>query len=268
MIESLGISENTLRMSVFFGVFAFMAALEFIFPRVPRSLPRGQRWLTNSLIVVIDSLALRILLPMLAVGMATYASNNDIGLFNQIHLPLWFEVILAIILLDAAIYLQHWASHKLPILWRFHQVHHADRDIDVTTALRFHPIEILLSMLYKLLLVFILGPAALAVLLFEVILNASAMFNHSNMKIPLFVDKWLRRMIITPDMHRVHHSVYPVETNSNYGFFLSIWDRLFRTYIAQPQDGHTSMCIGLSEYQTNQPASLIWSLSVPFKSKK
>lgn len=260
--------EGLLRIAVFISVLLIMAQFEFLVPRKVRALPRYQRWFTNTSLVVINSIALKVAIPILAVAMASIVADKGWGLLNQVSLPLWLEVVLAIVVLDMAIYFQHLLSHKIPILWRLHQVHHADRDIDVTTGLRFHPVEILLSMAYKLLVVLILGPAALAVFLFEVILNASAMFNHSNVRIPLAIDKVLRQIIVTPDMHRVHHSVIQSETDSNYGFFLSVWDRLYRTYIPQPRNGHDNMQIGLFEYQTNEPASLVWSLLLPFKAKK
>ena len=260
--------EGLLRIAVFISVLLIMAQFEFLVPRKVRALPRYQRWFTNASLVVINSIAVKVAVPILAVAMASIVADKGWGLLNQVSLPFWLEVILAIVVLDMAIYFQHLLSHKIPILWRLHQVHHADRDIDVTTGLRFHPIEILLSMAYKLLVVLILGPAALAVFLFEVILNASAMFNHSNVRIPLTIDKVLRQIVVTPDMHRVHHSVIQSETDSNYGFFLSVWDRLYRTYTPQPRDGHDNMQIGLSEYQTNEPASLVWSLLLPFKAKK
>lgn len=260
--------EGILRMTAFIGVLIVMMQFEYLIPRKARSLPRKERWITNTLLVVINTVILKLVMPVLAVTMATIASANGWGLFALLDWPIWLEIITAIIVLDMCIYAQHWASHKIPILWRFHQVHHADRDIDVTTGLRFHPIEILFSMAYKLLLVVILGPAAVAVIVFEIILNASAMFNHSNVRLPLNVDKILRKIIVTPDMHRVHHSVIRHETDSNYGFFLSIWDRLYRTYIPQPKDGHDDMKIGLLEYQTRDPASIAWSLLLPFKAKK
>ncbi|MDY7098154.1 MAG: sterol desaturase family protein, partial [Pseudomonadota bacterium] len=187
------------------------------------------------------------------------------GLLNLVALPFWVEVLIAIVLLDFAVWAQHVASHKIPILWRFHKVHHADRDIDVTTGARFHPVEILLSMLYKLACVIVLGPAAVAVFLFEVILNASAMFNHSNVRLPARFDALLRSLIVTPDMHRVHHSAIQRETDSNYGFFLSLWDKVFGVHIAQPELGHDRMVIGLDEYQDDAPSSLRWSLAEPFR---
>ncbi len=256
--------EGALRLSVFAGLLMGLIILESLFPRKKRTQARLRRWFTNIMIVVIDSIILRLVFPIIAVGAALWAQQKGWGLLNMWSGPLWFEFILAIILLDGLIYLQHVISHRLPPLWALHKVHHTDRDLDVTSALRFHPAEILFSMAYKMFWVIILGPAAAAVIIFEVILNGSAMFNHANMRLPLWLDKWLRLIIVTPDMHRVHHSVIETETNSNYGFFLSIWDRLGRTYTAQPVDGHDNMTIGLSEHQDEGPRSLSWSLSLPF----
>ena len=260
-------NQATIRLSVFIGIFTLMALLEFIVPKKQRALPRAKRWFTNWLLVVIDSIAVRILVPVLAVTVAQFVSDRGWGLFNIIDLPFWIECVLVIILLDMFIYWQHVASHHFPVLWRFHKVHHADRDIDVTTGARFHPIEIVLSMVYKFLCIIILGAPAIAVFLFEVLLNASAMFNHSNIRLPKWFDAPLRYFIVTPDMHRVHHSVLVNETNSNYGFFLPIWDRLFNSYIDQPKHGHQEMVIGLHELQDNRPSSLIWSLKAPFSNK-
>ena len=257
--------ESAIRIGVFAGVLIAMAALEAAFPRKDRALPRAHRWLTNGGFVVVDTLALRIVLPVLAVGMAEIAARKGWGLFNMVALPYWVEIALAFVILDLLIYAQHVASHKIPVLWRFHKVHHADRDIDATTGVRFHPVEIVFSMGYKLACVVVLGPAALAVFLFEVVLNAAALFNHANVRLPVGVDRALRRVIVTPDMHRVHHSVHRQETDSNYGFFLSVWDRAFRTYIAQPREGHDAMTIGLGEYQDEKPAHFVWSLWLPFR---
>jgi sterol desaturase/sphingolipid hydroxylase (fatty acid hydroxylase superfamily) len=173
------------------------------------------------------------------------------------------ETILAILIFDFAIWAQHLITHKVPLLWRLHRVHHADRDIDVTTAIRFHPVEIALSMFLKIGLVYIIGPSAVAIILFEIILNGTAMFNHANIKLPLGIDRVLRLILVTPDMHRVHHSVKRREHDSNYGFSLSIWDRFFGTYIAQPEEGHDDMTIGL-QWQDDRPSKLGWSLRLPF----
>ncbi|UTW44147.1 sterol desaturase family protein [bacterium SCSIO 12696] len=257
-------NETAIRLSIFAGVFILMAVLEAVFPRKQRTLPRPGRWLTNWLLVIVDSLVLRFALPFLAVGMAIVAAQKGWGLLNVISLPWWLELTLAVIVLDLLIYVQHVLSHKVPLLWRLHRVHHVDRDIDVTTGARFHPLEILFSMFYKFACVILLGAPAVAVILFEVILNGAAMFNHANVRLPLKLDSVVRRLVVTPDMHRVHHSIIPRETDSNYGFFLSIWDRLFGTYIPQPRDGHQGMTIGLASWQDRRPASLWWCLALPF----
>lgn len=260
-------NEAVIRMSVFAGVFTVMAILETLFPRKTRTQGRLHRWTTNWILVVANTAALRVILPVLAVEMALISAANGWGLLNLTSLPVWMEIMLAVLALDCLVYAQHVATHKIPILWRLHKVHHADRDIDVTTGARFHPVEIVLSMVFKLGCVLALGPSAAAVILFEVILNASAMFNHSNVKLPIWADRVLRVFIVTPDVHRVHHSVVHTETDSNYGFFLTLWDRLFGTYTAQPSAGHDGMTIGLSEYQSGKPAQLLWSLFVPFQMK-
>ena len=255
------------RLGVFLGLFALFATLEALAPRRARSQPRSARWFTNLSIVVLDTLALRALaiaLPLLAVGAAVDAGRMGWGLFNALDWPLWLEVVLAILILDLAIWAQHLVTHKVPILWRFHRVHHADRDFDVTTALRFHPVEILASMLLKIGLVYLLGPAALAVLLFEIILNGTAMFNHSNLRLPLWLDRVVRLVLVTPDMHRVHHSIHRHEHDSNYGFALSVWDRIFRTYRPKPEAGHDLMTVGL-EWQDERPSRLGWALMLPFR---
>ncbi|MDA7430415.1 sterol desaturase family protein [Primorskyibacter aestuariivivens] len=259
-------NEALIRLVVFAGLFSLFAFLETRAPRRALGQPRLRRWTTNWAIIIIDTLTLRALaigLPLLAVGAAVDAGANGWGLFNALDWPGWLEIVLAILILDFAIWAQHLITHKVPILWRLHRVHHADTDIDVTTAIRFHPVEIALSMLLKIGLVYLLGPAALAVILFEIILNGTAMFNHSNLKLPLWLDAVLRRVLVTPDMHRVHHSVHRHEHDSNYGFSLSIWDRLFGTYIAQPEAGHEGMQIGL-EWQDERPSKLGWALWLPF----
>lgn len=261
-------SEPAIRLICFVGVLSAMALFELAAPRRRLVLGRTWRWFTNLGLVVIDTVALRVLFPFLAVGMAEIAAARGWGLFNWIDLPLWFEVAAAVILLDLAIYAQHVASHRIPLLWRVHQVHHADRDIDVTTGLRFHPVEICLSMLWKFVVVIALGPTGFAVFLFEVILNGTAMFNHSNVRLPLALDRIVRLAVVTPDMHRVHHSVIRREHDTNYGFSLSVWDRFFRTYTDQPEKGHDGMTIGLNPYQTDRPARLDWSLLLPFRAMR
>ena len=258
-------NEGWIRLAIFAVVLVAMMVLEHLFPRRHRTQRRDERWPTNLAIVLIDTLALRLLVPLMAVGVAEVAAEHGWGLFHQIDMPFWFEFVVAVLLLDMLIYWQHVLSHRVPLLWRVHRVHHVDRDFDATTGIRFHPVEIVLSMLYKMFWILLLGPAALAVLVFELLLNGSALFNHANVRIPLSVDRWVRWLIVTPDMHRIHHSVHQFETDSNYGFNMSIWDRLFGSYRAQPVDGHRRMTIGLKEHQNNAPSSLIWSLRFPFR---
>ncbi|MDF1669382.1 MAG: sterol desaturase family protein [Roseovarius sp.] len=261
--------ETLIRLSVFVGLFGLFAVVEACAPRRVRTQPRQTRWFTNWAIIILDALTLRLLalvIPLLAVGAAVDAAQNGWGLMNMITLPLWITVPFSILIFDFAIWAQHLITHKIPILWRIHRVHHADRDIDVTTAIRFHPVEIALSMLLKIGLVYLLGPPALGIILFEIMLNGTAMFNHANIRIPLKVDAILRKFLVTPDMHRVHHSVHRYEHDSNYGFALSLWDRLFGTYIAHPEKGHENMTIGL-EWQDDRPSKLGWALTLPFKRK-
>ena len=260
-------NEVWVRLYAFFGVFLVVALLEAMLPKKKRVMPRIERWLTNLSLVVINSFVLRLIVPILAVGVASWALTNNVGLLNWLQLPVWAEILAAVLLLDMFIYFQHVAFHKWPLFWRFHKVHHADRDIDVTTGARFHPLEIVVSMAYKLVCVALVGPSVFAVILFEIVLNASAMFNHANLALTKGLDRTLRAVVVTPDFHRVHHSVIPSETDSNFGFFLSVWDRLFGTYIAQPKHDHQGMVIGLHEHQTDQPNRLIWSLLVPFKNR-
>ncbi|MFK8032634.1 MAG: sterol desaturase family protein [Hyphomicrobiales bacterium] len=265
-------SEGIVRLSVFLGVFSAMALFELVAPRRHLLHGRGPRWLTNFLIIVLDSLIIRVLFPAAAVGIAVWATENNVGLFPWLTaqgfaIPSWLYGLFVFVFMDFAIWAQHLAFHKIPIFWRFHKVHHSDPDIDVTTAIRFHPVEIVLSMLIKAAIIVVLGAPAFAVFLFEVVLNGSAMFNHSNVKLPLWFDALMRKLIVTPDMHRVHHSVRQRETDSNYGFNFSIWDQVFKTYRAQPEDGHEGMTIGLEECQNGEPVRFTWSLWFPFARK-
>jgi len=260
-------TEIAIRIAVFVGVLGVLAGLERLAPRRPLVQPRSRRWVTNLSLVVIDTLTVRALafaLPILAVVAAVDAGQLGLGLFNRLGWPVWLELVLAVLIFDFAIWLQHLITHKVPLFWRFHRVHHADRDFDVTTALRFHPVEIAASSALKVGLVYLIGPSALAVILFEVLLNATAMFNHANLRLPLWLDRVVRLVLVTPDMHRVHHSIHRHEHDSNYGFSLSIWDRIFRTYIPQPAAGHDDMTVGL-QWQDDRPMKLGWVLWLPFR---
>ncbi len=268
MSETLLANEPGVRLGFFFGVFALMALWEFLWPRRGRGIGRGSRWPNNIAVVVIDTILLRLLFPTAAVGLALTAESRGIGLFNLLQWPTWVVVVLGVVLLDLAIYLQHVMFHAVPAFWRLHRMHHADLDIDVTTGVRFHPIEIILSMLIKFGVILMLGPPAVSVLIFEVLLNATSMFNHSNAYIPLSVDRVLRLIVVTPDMHRVHHSVEDFETNSNFGFNLPWWDRLFGTYRDQPQAGHDGMTIGLNSFRDEQTCvSIKGMLMIPFRGR-
>ncbi|MGI9406466.1 MAG: sterol desaturase family protein [Hyphomicrobiaceae bacterium] len=264
-------TEGLIRFSVFAGIFLVMALLELAIPKRRTHEAKSRRWLTNIMIAGIGAAIIRLMallaVPLAALAAAIYAESRGWGLFNLIALPDWIELIAAVVILDFGIYLQHVASHKIPILWRLHKVHHSDVDFDVTTAIRFHPVEIALSMLYKIVLVFLLGPSAIAVVSFEIVLNGCAMFNHANVALPRWLDAILRQILVTPDMHRVHHSVIRQETDSNYGFNLSFWDRIFGTYKAQPEKGHSGMTIGLPQYQDPRPTGFVWSVLLPFRSK-
>jgi sterol desaturase/sphingolipid hydroxylase (fatty acid hydroxylase superfamily) len=259
--------EGPVRLAAFAGLLMLFVAAEALWPRRGRVQPRLRRWTTNGLIVVANTVALRVLVPVLAVGAAGFAQRADIGLLNMLDIAPWVSFLIALAVLDLAIYGQHVLFHHVPALWRIHRVHHADRDIDVTTALRFHPVEIILSMGIKIALVLALGAPAAAVIAFEVILNGMAMFNHANLRLPGPLDRLLRALVVTPDMHRVHHSVYMNETNSNFGFNLSLWDRLFGTYKEAPADGHQGMTIGLTEFQDDRPSQLGFALWLPFAKK-
>jgi sterol desaturase/sphingolipid hydroxylase (fatty acid hydroxylase superfamily) len=265
MTESILAVEPTIRLAFFLGVFAAMAGLEALLPRRERSVSRWIRWPSNLGIVAVNTVLLRILFPTAAVGLALLGEARGWGLLNALALPSWLSLVLAVLLLDLVIYLQHVMFHAVPALWRLHRMHHADLDFDVTTGARFHPIEILLSMGLKLAAVAALGAPALAVLVFEVLLNATAMFNHANLRIPGALDRVLRWVIVTPDMHRVHHSVVPRETNSNFGFNLPWWDRLLGTYRAQPAAGHQAMTIGLEQFRAPRELWLDRMLVQPFR---
>ena len=265
MASDLLALEPTIRLGFFFGVFSLMAAWELLAPRRALTLPRHFRWPGNIGIVFLNTLVLRLLMPVTTVGLALKAESAHWGLLHITQLPSWLSVVIAVIVLDLAIYLQHVMFHAVPLFWRLHRMHHADQGFDVTTGSRFHSLEIILSMVIKLLLIAALGPPAVAVLIFEVLLNAMAMFNHANIRLPLAVDRWLRSIIVTPDMHRVHHSVHVDEANSNFGFNLSLWDRCLGTYRAQPRDGHQDMVIGIHAFRSPRDQRLDQMLIQPLK---
>ena len=265
MTEAILASELTIRLGFFLGVFAVMALWEVPMPRRRSAVSRWVRWPSNLAIVALNVVLLRILIPTTAVGMALIAEDRDWGLLNQLMLPGWLAILVSVIVLDLAIYLQHVIFHAVPALWRLHRVHHADLDFDVTTGARFHPLEILLSMGIKLAVVAALGPLALGVLIFEVLLNGTSMFNHGNIRIPTSLDRVLRLFVVTPDMHRVHHSIIPREADSNFGFNLPWWDRLLGTYRAQPADGHEGMTIGISQFRTPRDLCMDRMLFQPFR---
>jgi sterol desaturase/sphingolipid hydroxylase (fatty acid hydroxylase superfamily) len=237
--------EVMVRLPAFAGVLFVMALAEAFAPR--RALEHGRiaRWPSNLGMIAVSSVLIKLIFPLSAVAFALWCEANGIGLFNMLGITGWVAVLLAVVLLDLAIYTQHVVFHHVPLLWRLHRMHHADLDFDVTTGIRFHPVEMILSMAIKLAVIGALGAPALGVLVFEVLLNATALFSHSNARLPLGLDRVLRLLVVTPDMHRVHHSVVPRETHSNFGFCLPWWDRLFRTYRAQPEAGHDAMEIGL-----------------------
>jgi len=255
--------EPTVRLGAFLGVFVVMALWELGGARRRLTTAKGARWFANLGITVVNTVVVRFIFPAAAVGMAVVAAERGWGVLNQISAPAALTIVGSVLLLDLAIFLQHVMFHAVPVLWRLHMVHHADVDFDVTTGLRFHPVEIVLSMLIKLGVVLFLGPPVVAVLIFEVLLNATAMFNHGNVRIALSLDRVLRCFVVTPDMHRVHHSVVPKETNSNFGFNLPWWDRLVGTYRAQPAAGQEAMTIGLEQYQEPRRQSLAWMLVLP-----
>ncbi len=264
MADSVLAHEPIVRGAIFLAVLLGMAVWELSAPRRRREIPRLLRWSNNIALVVIDTILLRVTFPVLAVGAAVLAEERGWGLFHALEVPVLLAGVLGFLALDLAIYLQHVLFHAVPVLWRLHRMHHADLEFDVSTGLRFHPVEILLSMGIKLCVVAALGPPALAVLVFEVVLNATSLFNHSNVRLG-GADRIVRLFVVTPDMHRVHHSVRPSETNRNFGFNLPWWDRLFGTYTAQPRDGHEGMTIGLGEFRTRRDLWLDRMLLQPFR---
>jgi sterol desaturase/sphingolipid hydroxylase (fatty acid hydroxylase superfamily) len=265
MAELLLANEPLIRITFFLGVLLAMAMWEVAAPRRRREIPRLLRWTNNLGVVAVNTVLVRLTFPVMATGLAPLAADRGWGLFNAFEAPAWLVFVISLAALDLAIYFQHVLFHAVPALWRLHRMHHADLEFDMTTGLRFHPIEILLSMAIKLAAVAALGPPAAAVLVFEVLLNATSLFNHGNVRIPRGVDRILRWVVVTPDMHRVHHSIHPNETNSNFGFNLPWWDRLLGTYRDQPRDGHAGMTIGIEQFRTARDLRLDQMLIQPVR---
>ncbi len=264
MSDALSGNEAAIRLGFFFGILALMMVWEVLAPRRGLTQARHLRWYANLGIVALNTLVARLIFPLAPVAVAALAAERGWGAFNLIELPVWLAVLLSVLVLDFAIYLQHVMFHAVPALWRLHRMHHADLDFDFTTGARFHPIEIVLSVVIKMAVVALLGAPAAAVMIFEVLLNAAAMFNHANVRIPLPLDRVLRWFVVTPDMHRVHHSVVPEETNSNFGFNMPWWDRLAGTYRAQPAAGHDAMTIGIAQFRAEREQWLDRMLAQPF----
>lgn len=268
-VEIFGIGEPAWRLAFFAVIFLLLAALELAHPRLERrELMRAlktQRWLTNLSILILSSLMLRMIFPAAATGVALFANAHGYGLLPMLGVPPLIGGILAFVILDFAIWLEHVIFHKLPLFWRIHRVHHADTGLDLTTALRFHPLEILLSVVWKSAIILAIGAPAVSVLIFEIVLNGAAMFNHANLKLPPRADRLLRGLIVTPDMHAIHHSTDQDETDSNYGFNLSLWDRIFSTYRAHAKQPPERTQIGLAQYRGTAPVRLFWSLLLPFR---
>lgn len=257
--------EAAIRSGCFFGTLLVMATWECFAPRRPLTQNRPLRWFSNLSLALLNNLVWRLLLPAGAVGWAMTVAVRGWGLFPAVEWPTWLEITVSVVLLDLAIYGQHWAFHRVAWLWRLHLVHHVDLDFDATTGVRFHTVETLLSFAWKGAVIVLLGAPALAVMIFEILLNATALFNHSNARLPLWLDRVLRLVLVTPDMHRVHHSIENHETNSNYGFCLSWWDFLFGTYDAQPDAGHDGMTIGRPEFRDAHVERLPVMLLLPFR---
>ena len=265
MTELIYEYELIIRITAFLVLFGIVAGWEVLSPRRVLTISKPLRWINNLGVVTLNSVILRIIFPAAAVGFAVFAEAQGWGIFNNLNASHLIAIVISVILLDVIIYFQHVIFHAIPMLWRIHRVHHADLDIDVTTGIRFHPIEIILSMLIKFVAIIMIGPPVLAVIIFEVLLNATSMFNHGNIYIPKQIDKYLRWFLVTPDMHRVHHSIESDETNSNFGFNLPWWDRLFGTYRDQPRKRHEEMIIGIQAYRDEQHCTRLPGLMVlPF----
>jgi sterol desaturase/sphingolipid hydroxylase (fatty acid hydroxylase superfamily) len=259
--------ELLIRFGFFIGILIIMAFWEYFAPRRPLITSKAMRWASNLGLVLIDSVSVRLVFPTALAGMALLSQEKGWGLLNYLELPYLLDLCLGVLILDFAIYLQHIMFHAIPVFWRLHMVHHSDMDYDVTTGVRFHPIEIILSMGIKMAVVLLIGPLPLAIPIFEILLNGTSMFNHGNVRYPLGIDKWLRLLVVTPEMHRVHHSNIRWETNCNFGFNFPWWDRLFGTYRPQPAKGHLGMTIGLDQYKDPKKLTFLWLIALPFIGK-
>jgi len=268
MNDWLVLHEPTVRLTVFVSVFGLMALWEVVAQRRSLRHGRGRRWLANAGLTLVDSLAVRLAFPAAATGAALWVEREGWGLLNHLDLAPWIEIVATVLVLDMAIYFQHVMFHAVPVLWRLHQVHHADEDLDVTTGVRFHPIEILVSVVIKSAVIAALGASPLGVVLFALVLNATSMFNHGNVRLAAGLDRFVRWIVVTPDMHRVHHSMELDESNSNFGFNLPWWDRLFGTYRAQPRGGHDGMRLGVEHFEGKEPRSVLALLALPFVGKR
>lgn len=256
--------ETTLRLFSFIFLILMFFGLELIRPRrFPEKANRTRR-VNNILLLIFNIVAVRLVMPLAIFEVAVYAADNNLGLFNVLSIPLFLNVILTLIIFDCLIYVQHVITHKINFLWQIHRVHHTDLEVDVTTGIRFHPLEIIFSMLYKIIAVLLLGPVAFAVIFYEILLNGAALFTHSNILLNSKFDSVLRVIFVTPDMHRIHHSVLRQETDSNFGNILSIWDKLFKTYRAVPAEGYDKMKLGLEEFSDPSYGKLIQLLKIPF----
>ena len=264
--EYIIVNESIIRGSFFIGTLFIMAILEYLIPKKSLLLSKSKRWLNNLILVTFNTFLLKLIFSSSAILVALYVTKHQIGLLNSFNISFFVHLLLSIILLDLIIYWQHRLFHSISFLWKFHKVHHSDMDYDVTTGVRFHPVEIILSMLIKIIAIYLLGASVFAVILFEVILSALSLFNHSNIKLSQNTDRFIRFFIVTPDMHRIHHSIHNEELNSNYGFNLSIWDRVFKSYIPKPKDGYEKMTIGLKEfYDEHKTISIFNILKLPFR---
>ena len=257
-------SESSIRLAIFLGMFLLLAIAEVLFPRRKPAYSKPKRWLSNLGISALNTLVVRISFPIAGVAAAMLAQERQWGLLNQLPLAAWLNILVFLLLFDLAIYWQHRLFHVVPWLWRFHRMHHTDVDYDLTTGSRFHPCSILISAAIKIALVIVLGASAAAILTAEVVLNVTAMFNHSNLKLPQSMDHKLRKILVTPDMHRIHHSTDSIEHNANFGFNFPWWDRIFGSYLDQPKMSHEDMDIGITGFQERKSIDIFTLLIQPF----